>query len=347
MGYKGVILTYGKEMVLKKGENVNISAAPSTIQGAEEDVEEWKLGTMKTVEMTEEGDFTGLKFSGAGQDAMRQLAAGEPPSKAIEDATIEICELARLKGVGLLFDAEQDAVQRGIDSWTLDFQRRYNKDAQGKAVVYGTYQAYLRSAPETLAQHLSISQQEGFTLGVKLVRGAYMASDPRELFWAQKEDTDVAYDGITEALVKRRWNNVLKPSPDAATKEVPAVAFVLASHNNESVKKAMAMRREQTEKREEKINMVYAQLLGMADDVSCALVLNAKERSALPYKKRQSDGPKAYKYVTWGSVGECLRYLIRRAEENRDAVTRAKLTRTALRNELGRRLWGRRTGVEQ
>lgn len=341
MGYQGVMLAYGKETVIEKGQKIETSSRTSAAEGAsnsEKEVHAWKEGTLKTVQMAEEGDFVSLKFSGAGNDAIRQLAAETPPSKSIDEATSKICNLAVARGVRLLFDAEQDAVQRGIDAWTLDFQRRYNKATPGKAVVYGTYQAYLRSTPTTLADHLTIAKREGFTLGVKLVRGAYMGTDPRDLFWSMKEDTDKAYNGITEALVKRRWNGVLRQSDTG--QKMADVAFVLASHNHESVKTAMAIRKEQTIRGEEKIDMAYGQLMGMADEVSCELVTAAKARKLRPFEKRENAGPKAYKYLVWGSVGECLKYLVRRAEENRDAVIRAKGTRTALRAELGRRIWG-------
>lgn len=341
MGYKGVILAYGKEIVLEKGEKVQKSLAfTSEFSTTGSDIQTWKMGTMKTVEMAEEGDFIGLKFSGAGRDTMRQLAAEAPPGKAIEDATIEICDLADARGVRLLFDAEQDAVQRGIDAWTLRFQRRYNKSTVGKATVYGTYQAYLRSTPTTLARDLAVAKQEGFTLGVKLVRGAYMASDPRHLFWSTKAETDEVYDSIMEGLVQRKWNHVLRPTSNDASESVAEVALVLASHNHESVRKAMLIRKDQTDRGAGKIDMAYGQLMGMADEVSCELVMAAKARGTVAFEKMECAGPKAYKYLVWGSVGECLKYLIRRAEENRDAVTRAKGTRIALMTELSRRIWG-------
>ncbi|KAM0797898.1 FAD-linked oxidoreductase-like protein [Usnea florida] len=341
MGYKGVILAYGKEIVLQKGEKVDVTSTQSAGSTTEEDVQHWKEGTLKTVQMAEEGDMIGLKFSGAGRDAMRQLAAEVSPSQAIEKATTEICDLAQTRGVRLLFDAEQDAVQRGIDAWTLLFAKRYNRKIRGKAVVYGTYQAYLRSTPTTLAQHLTDAKREDYTLGVKLVRGAYMSSDPRILFWDTKEETDKAYNGITEALLKKRWNGTLRSSHTKANEKILAeVALVLASHNHESVQKAMAIRKEQTEKGDPKIDMAYGQLMGMADEVSCELVMAAKSRGPVLFEKEERSGPKAYKYLVWGSVGECLKYLIRRAEENRDAVIRAKGTRRALRAELGRRIWG-------
>lgn len=45
-----------------------------------------------------------------------------------------------------------------------------------------------------------------------------------------------------------------------------------------------------------------------------------------------------FKYVVWGSTEECVLYLLRRAEENRDAVERSSLTRQALWEELRHRL---------
>lgn len=344
MGFQGTILAYGKEIVLEKGEKLRIIAGEAGADklkiekdaGTRKDVQAWKDGTMKTVGMTEPGDFVALKFSGAGRDAMIDLAAEQPPSEAMQEATTAICDLAKARDVRLLFDAEQDAVQRGIDAWTIDFQRRYNK---AKAVVYGTYQAYLRSAPTTLATHLATAQRDGFSLGVKLVRGAYLGSDPRHLFWDSREETNGAYDGITEALIKRRWNDVLKPSHDNKG-AFPQVSVVLASHNHDSVKKAMALREEQTMRGEEKIDLAYGQLMGMADEVSCELVLAGKTNQDME-STSVAAGPQVYKYLVWGSVGECLKYLVRRAEENRDAVTRAKGSRMALRAEVFRRAFGR------
>lgn len=273
--------------------------------------------------------------------AVQLLAAERPRSPILDRATSEICEFARTRNVRLLFDAEQQQVQKGIDSWTLDFMKKYNQDVPGKAVVYGTYQSYLRSTPATVAEHLAIAKAEGFTLGVKLVRGAYLASDPRHLFWSNKEETDRTYDGIAEALIKQQYNDILKSI--APKQDFPDVALMLASHNQATVKKAMSLRRQQTEKGERKIDMVYGQLMGMADEVSCELVMARKQLQASEVEgKAKTEGPRTFKYLVWGSVGECTKYLLRRAEENRDAVLRAKESRNALWKELSRRVLARK-----
>ena len=168
-----------------------------------------------------------------------------------------------------------------------------------------------------------------------------MGSDPRHLFWSKKEDTDKVYNSIVEAVLRRRYGGVLVPLHGTEEKGFPEVNLVLASHNHETVKKALAIRQKQLEEKEGRINLVYGQLMGMADEVSCELVQAGKHGKHLEESGiKRTDVPKAYKYLVWGSVSECLKYLLRRAEENRDAFERTKGSRLALRAELGRRVFG-------
>jgi proline dehydrogenase len=261
-----------------------------------------------------------------------------PPNPHLEAAIIKICELAKARKVRLLFDAEQHAIQAGIDAWTLDFQERYNRDIPGQALVYGTYQAYKRETPAILAKHLSVASEKGFTLGIKLVRGAYLSCDPRHLFWSTKDETDKVYDGIAEALMRRRYNDMLVPLHNKQA--FPQVNLVLATHNLQTVKKTISVRNEQRLRGEETVPLIYGQLQGMADNVSCELVHAGKLDMASQQAEKQSEAPKAYKYLVWGSVTECLHYLLRRAQENRDTLTRTEESRLALRSELGRRVFG-------
>ncbi|KAL8920554.1 MAG: hypothetical protein Q9208_006176 [Pyrenodesmia sp. 3 TL-2023] len=332
MGFQGIILAYAKEIVLEKKTAVEDEKSDEA-----EDVEAWKKGTLETVRLADRDGYAALKFSGAGRSTMRQLIESSPPSSTVSQATTEICEYAKSRGVRLLFDAEQTAIQDTIDKWTLEFQRKYNRG--GVALVYGTYQAYLRSSPATIAEHLAMAQQEGFTLGVKLVRGAYMASDPRHLIWATKGETDRAFDGIAESLLRRQWNRVLNPAARASGRSpgFPAVNLMLASHNSESVRKATTIRLEQARTGVERIRLAYGQLMGMADEVGCELIMSGRHADG---GAASAEKPQTYKYVVWGTVQECLKYLVRRAEENRDALGRARHDRNALGKELRRRLLG-------
>ncbi|MCJ1479517.1 proline dehydrogenase [Lambiella insularis] len=338
MGFHGVILGYAREGVVGEGTAAGKEVDEEGIVNVQ--VEAWKQGTLATVRLARKGDCVSVKFSGAGSQALRELSKPSNPGKFLEDAITEICELAKVKTVRLLFDAEQNALQAGIDAWTLDFQRRYNRDVPGQALVYGTYQAYMRSTPATLARHLAAAADEGFTCGIKLVRGAYLGSDPRHLFWSKKEDTDNAYNAIAEALMKQTYNSVLVPLHGNKRPLFPKVNLVLASHNLASVKKAMYIRQRQLELGQERIQMAYGQLMGMADHVSCELIQWSKLGQGLhQVDSGMRDIPHAYKYLVWGTVGECLKYLLRRAQENQDALARTQEGRLALRSELSRRVF--------
>lgn len=270
---------------------------------------------------------------------VRQLAAASPPNKLIYNAIAEICKCATARGVRLLFDAEHSYTQNGIDSWTLQIQEQYNRNVKGEAMVYGTYQAYLRSTPKTVANHLAVAKNKGFVLGLKLVRGAYMGSDPRHLFWSTKEATDRSFDGITEALLQKKCNGVLTMADNLGKSDFPKVSLILATHNHASVRKAMEIRKEQANNNKPLIETAYGQLMGMADDLSCELVMaKNKYRGPEPSPQLENKGPNVYKYLPWGTVHECLSYLVRRAEENRNVMEKAKEGRLALKTELRRRV---------
>lgn len=270
------------------------------------------------------------RFTGAGRQALWTLSQRLPPPAALANAIDEICTLAAARGVRLLFDAEQQAVQHGIDDWTLHYMRKYNSAKPNKAVIYGTYQAYLKATPAVLAGHLQAARRDGFTLGVKLVRGAYLGSDPRELIHDTKADTDACYNGIAEALLRQEWVGPLAAHAPATTADFPAVNMVLASHNAETVQRGRAILAEGASKTE----VAFAQLQGMADEVSCDILASKKGA------QEAEQGLRAYKYLVWGSTGECMKYLLRRAQENRDAVGRTRSGRDAMRGEVWRRFKG-------
>jgi len=269
----------------------------------------------------------------------------------MENAIYEVCDLAAAKGVAVLPGAEEEASNVGIDSWSLKLQSKYNRPStipEGKPVVYNTYQAYLKSTPANLAKHLVEAEKEGYVIGVKMVRGAYLASEPRERIWPTIEKTHETYDGITEALLRRQWNDVLKPVSEGDGQAWPELAVVLATHNQVSVEKAQALRDEQAATGQKRVPLAFVQLWGMADEVSCEILQAAEKRKGSPageVKLLNSadvnlDVPRAFKFVSWGTTGQCLNYLLRRAAENKDAAARTEDSRRAMQGELWRRLKG-------
>lgn len=334
MGFKGVMLSYAKEVVLDQRQEENLASC-SEGEASEacirDEITPWARGTLDTVKLTSPGDFVALKFTGAGSQALYALANQANPPPALKDAIDAVCDSAASSGVRLLFDAEQSSLQTGVDAWTLGYMRKYNRS--DRAVVYGTYQAYLKRAPSVLASHLSVARKEGFALGVKLVRGAYIGSDTRHLIHDTKADTDNAFDSISESLVRRTYGPVLRPAEGESNQPFPAISVVVACHNLISVRKVQALRSLQAAKGEEQIDLVYAQLQGMADEVSCEL-LQAGQAEA---DEKKVDIPSVYKYLTWGSTAECMKYLLRRAQENKDAMQRTREGRNAMAGELFRR----------
>lgn len=111
----------------------------------------------------------------------------------------QICQKAQAQGCRIWVDSEQDTVQTSIDRWAIPFMRKYN--THGSALVYNTLQAYLKHSRSKLTSQLALAQQEGWTLAIKLVRGAYIDSDPRERIHDTKEDTDNSYNGIVHDLL--------------------------------------------------------------------------------------------------------------------------------------------------
>ncbi|EEQ33088.1 proline dehydrogenase [Microsporum canis] len=370
VGFSGIILGHAREGVLDEKEAVaslaidRADADPAEVEKkvAEYEVRAWRDGNLQTVDLAGEGGYVNIKFTGAGSEALQYLLRGIPPPPLLWEAMLEICERAISRNVRLLVDAEHQAVQPAIDAWALELQRKYNNrsdsTANERALVYNTYQAYLRSTPKTLSQHMSMAQEEGFVLGVKLVRGAYLGTEPRHYIWDLKEETDAAYDGLADALIRRKYNTVLTPYISTASPKSPAspplaephscsehpfaeVDLLVASHNRYSVKRAQDIRNQQNNAGQTQIGLAYGQIYGMADELSCELI----HRGKICHDGEEVDTtmlmkPRVYKAVVWGSVGECMRYLVRRGQENMDAASRTLDTRRAMAKELRRRLFG-------
>ncbi|KAI1177292.1 proline dehydrogenase [Nemania sp. FL0916] len=336
IGFTGVILGYAKEVVLTDAQTRSLSACdtgPVAEECISNEITPWATGTKETLQLAGPGDFVALKFTGAGRQALYALKNRLPPPQHLKKAIDEICDLAAARDVPLLFDAEQTAIQAGIDDWTLQYQRKYNTKP-GHAIIYGTYQAYLKATPTVLGSHLAVASNEGFTLGVKLVRGAYLGTDPRHLIHDTKADTDNAYDSIASSLIRRQWGDILQQKV-----AFPQVSILLGSHNLESVRKARKIR---TSAESAGTELAIAQLQGMADDVSSELLIAKNEAMNGDLVATQptvgaSEIPRAYKYIVWGTTKECMKYLLRRAHENKDAVARTKSGRDAAWYEIKRR----------
>ncbi|KAF9042154.1 FAD-linked oxidoreductase-like protein [Panaeolus papilionaceus] len=114
-----------------------------------------------------------------------------------------ICQRAQEKGVKVIIDAEYSWYQPAIDALTLSLMRNFNSLASNRTnkdvqpLIYGTFQAYLRRTPIQLNLAIADAKKHNYSLGVKLVRGAY---HPHEI---SAHDAAIAYDneyGVSKHL---------------------------------------------------------------------------------------------------------------------------------------------------
>jgi hypothetical protein len=229
---------------------------------------------------------------------------------------------AQNQGSRIWVDAEPQILQPVIYQWAVDLMRKYNR--QGEPLLSNTHQAYLKSVPKTLSKHLHLAQTEGWALGTKLCRGAYITGHPRDLIHDTKADTDESFDNLAAGLISRSLSGFVdKPNS-------PDVHLFIAGHNHTSIDKSVALYKARLRAGERCSAARWSQLQGIADEVSCSL-LERTEKIDL------STVPEVYKCLQWGTVGEYMQFLVRRAAENHGAAHRMADSLRVMRTELGRR----------
>ncbi|KAJ3271167.1 inositol polyphosphate 5-phosphatase [Terramyces sp. JEL0728] len=209
----------------------------------------------------------------------------------------EICEYALQKKVFLIMDAEHDYFTPAIDDIILGYARQF---PQG--YIYQTYQMYLKTGLERMQRDLERLKREGVTIGVKLVRGAYM--DHERMYAKQRgspspindtlKETNDQYNAAVEFLIQNQ------------------VPLFVASHNQDSIAKACRLATPTS-------NVRFGQLMGMQDSITFKLA---------------QDGYNVYKYIPYGPVPIVMQYLYRRAQENREMMTRLDMDKRYILNEL-------------
>ena len=158
--------------------------------------------------------FSAFKISGIGSfDLMAKVSENRPLTESeaksyelLVKRVDDICKLGYDLDVPVLIDSEETWIQPMLDNLILDMMRKYNKE---KAVVQNTYQMYRHDRVAVIKQHHSIALKEGFKLGLKIVRGAYMEKErerAKEMGYPSpiqpnKEATDRDFDDIIRYFV--------------------------------------------------------------------------------------------------------------------------------------------------
>lgn len=241
--------------------------------------------------------LTVFKITGVARfGLLKKLDAKETLTKTEEqewqkahDRVKAICDNAFNAGVPVMIDAEESWIQDTIDALAMEMMRLYNRK---KAIVYNTYQLYRHDKLSSLQHDYTIALNEGFIIGAKLVRGAYMEKERKR---AQEHNypSPIQPD---KALADRDYDAALR----FCVTHKDHIAIVAGTHNEESCRLLAALIDEEQIPRNHP-NIYFAQLLGMSDNLSFNLA-NA--------------GYNVAKYVPYGPVKAVLPYLFRRAQEN-------------------------------
>jgi len=216
-----------------------------------------------------------------------------------------------------MVDAEQSYFQPAIHRLAVEMMRTYNTES---AIVFNTYQNYLKKSFKTICTDLDQAERQGFYFGAKLVRGAYMEQERaraellgyKDPINPDKAATDAMYHKVLDECL-RRIHELKKNG-----KDVQRVGIMVASHNEDTIRHGIKKMAELGLDPAERV-LCFAQLLGMCDQMTFPL---------------GQSGYSVYKYVPYGPVNEVLPYLSRRANENGSLLLKLKKEKSLLRKEL-------------
>jgi len=221
-----------------------------------------------------------------------------------------VCKLAKEKDVEVLIDGEESWMQDAADDLVEEMMRRYNKDV---AVVYNTLQLYRWDRLDYLKQLHKRAKADGFKIGMKIVRGAYMEKERERALdkgynspiCENKKATD---DNFDETL-----NYILQNLKD--------ISVFIGTHNELSCYLAMDLMKTHNISKEDN-RIWFGQLFGMSDHISFNLA---------------AQGYNVAKYIPFGPVKDVMPYLIRRAEENTSVSGQTSRELSLLKTERKRR----------
>ncbi|HLT50888.1 MAG TPA: proline dehydrogenase family protein [Arenibacter sp.] len=277
--------------------------------------------TLKTLDFVKEKEaipFAVFKPTGFGRFALYQkitegtsLTVPEQEEwQRVVNRYDRVCKKAHDLGISLLIDSEESWIQGAADGLAETMMKKYNKE---KVIVFNTLQAYRWDRSDYLKEVHSDAMENGYFIGFKVVRGAYMEKENERALekgyptpiCPSKQATDTNFDAIVTYILEN----------------LDTISLFAGTHNEHSSYKLM----EQMETMGIAINdpsIWFGQLYGMSDHISFNLA-----------KK----GYNVAKYLPFGPVRDVMPYLIRRAEENTSVAGQTNRELTLLKKERKRR----------
>lgn len=276
------------------------------------------LETISFSKNTEALPFAVFKATGLGAFSLFEKKSNGIALNATEEAAwirvlnriYKCCERAKELNVRMLIDAEESWVQDAIDKIAHELMETYNQE---HTIIYTTIQMYRKDRLAYLKKLLKTAEQKKFTVGVKLVRGAYIEKENKRAqqlgipspICDNKEATDINFNAALDYILPR----------------VDQCNLFLGSHSEASVLKVVQWMKDNKIPNEHP-TIWFSQLYGMADQISFNL-------AAVGYQ--------VVKYVPYGPVKEVIPYLIRRAQENTSVGGQTPRELKLIKKELKRR----------
>lgn len=277
--------------------------------------------TLKTIDFAEERNsipFAVFKPTGIGRIDLYEKVGAKSNLTTEEKLEWErvlarfdlICSTAYNKNVKLLIDAEESWMQDAADDLVAEMMRKYNKE---KAIIFNTLQMYRWDRLDYLKKLHQDAKKEGFHIGMKIVRGAYMEKENSKAIekgykspiCPSKEATDVNYDSAVIYMLEN----------------INEMAIFIGTHNENSTYDLMQLMEEKgIQSNDDRI--WFGQLFGMSDNISFNLANN---------------GYNVSKYLPFGPVKDVMPYLIRRAEENTSVAGQTSRELEMIKKERQRR----------
>jgi proline dehydrogenase len=221
-----------------------------------------------------------------------------------------VCKLAKEKDVEVLIDGEESWMQDAADDLVEAMMRTYNT---GKTIVYNSLQTYRWDRLDYLKQLHARAKKEGFKVGMKIVRGAYMEKERNRALEKGYESPICENKNATDANFNATLSYILEHLND--------ISVFIGTHNEASCYLALELMEKYNITKQDN-NVWFGQLFGMSDHISFNLA---------------ASGYNVAKYIPFGPVKDVMPYLIRRAEENTSVAGQTSRELSLLKTERKRR----------
>jgi len=300
----GVALDYGVEAM--EGEHSYDAAVPEFIRAIQ------YAATRPDI------PFIAIKITGFARFELLEkvhrkemlTASEEEEYNRVRNRVFAIAQAGARHNVAILVDAEESWIQDPVDALTDEMMSLFNK---GKVIVYNTFQMYCHDRFSFLKVSFDKAVKNGYLLGAKLVRGAYMEKENKRAaennyptpIQPSKEATDKDYDAAVKFCIDH----------------LDQLAVFIGTHNENSCMLAARMLHEKGLSHNHP-HVSFSQLLGMSDNITFNLA---------------HAGYNVSKYLPYGPVKEVMPYLIRRAQENTSIAGQMGRELALIRKEMKRR----------